>query len=143
MAISTEYAAGFFDGEGSISIRSGPKNWWQVVVRIGQNDRRPLELIQERWHGKIQVRKSPSGVWYSLAIHTRQAYAFISEIRPFLIVKAESADVVIEFYEKNIMPVGRGNSRWTTMQNKQIERHRRSELSERLKLITARRGRVA
>jgi hypothetical protein len=53
------YLAGFFDGEGHISIRRDPRRAWSCYVDIGatQRDRAPLRLLVKAYGGKV-IKKS-------------------------------------------------------------------------------------
>jgi hypothetical protein len=102
------YAAGFFDGEGCITIsmrraRRGAKEHHTLLVSVSQCDLRPLNWLRERFGGSI----SPSNSKIAKARGYRQAYRlclagakadrFLSEIQPFAIVKREQIDLAIEF----------------------------------------------
>jgi hypothetical protein len=101
------YIAGFFDGEGTIHVspysrkgkRKGEKSY-QIVVRVGNTNRRILENIQS-WldYGYIfddpTPRKKP---FYVLIInHQEDKLKFLELILPFLIEKRNRAELVIEF----------------------------------------------
>lgn len=140
--ISVEYAAGFFDGEGSVSIsylanKTG-RGWWRVVAVVAQNDRRPLDALKERWGGFIGERRTPEGrTHFDWRVTTKLAHLFFEEIRPYLIVKAEAVDIALSFREgigENIV----GKAGMTPE-----EHERRMALREQLRLVNGKRGRVA
>lgn len=64
MGLSAEYAAGFFDGEGYVSILAPSRGTpsWRMMAAVGQNDPRPLWQMQERWGGTVRPFKKPNGV---------------------------------------------------------------------------------
>ena len=138
--ISPEYAAGFFDGEGSVILEyhtsARQKSWWRVTATVGQNDRRPLDLLADRWGGVVSERSLPHGLFYEWRIHTRQAAQFLRDIRPWLIVKAEQTDILLEFQSK----IGKSPG---VKGLPDYERERRLDLSKRLRLVKAQKGRVA
>lgn len=105
------YAAGFFDGEGCIvvSVSSGKsrgygnQTWMSLVVSVHQLDQRPLLAFQTAYGGKI-VRGRGSGEWrksktatYKWRVHNMEAVAFLEKIRPYLILKAEEADLALKW----------------------------------------------
>ncbi len=111
------YAAGFFDGEGHIALtKSNSKRvhpWgtyfyerFQLRIQISQNDPRPLWFLHQHFGGAA-VRKSQFRRSYDQAKYTRydwglaaqQAGAFLRIIRPYLIVKADEADVALTFLD--------------------------------------------
>jgi hypothetical protein len=89
--LTDQWVAGFFDGEGCVSIvRRKRGNWIEhhLSVQISQNDQRPLKAIRKRFGGSQCVSMTPSGCW-RWRIHGKAADAFLRAIHPFSIVKAE------------------------------------------------------
>lgn len=109
------YAAGFFDGEGCISItfhagpaKKGGKTYhrerYSLAVSMSQNDKRPLEWLISRFGGSIRFVRGKRSYDHSRyyerwnwVISTRAAMQFLLITRPFLIVKAEQADLAFAF----------------------------------------------
>lgn len=96
------YAAGFFDGEGSIDIRfsitsRGAKKYERFHLRVCvvQIDRRPLDWLCERWGGSVSKRKN--GGLHTWVLSTASAAKFLSDVLPFLIVKRDEAQIAMEF----------------------------------------------
>lgn len=95
------YAAGFFDGEGNIDIRyrktgGGKYQRFELRITVVQIDRRPLELMQDKWGGSIARRKQNTcSQWVASG---RQAATFLHDVFDFLIVKREEAEVALAFY---------------------------------------------
>jgi len=116
------YAAGFFDGEGCVYVRSQHRpsheaKGWHVsaygLVVVSQVDPRPLQWMQARWGGAIRQLKRRSAArpndrhaweWNCSA---RQCYALLHDIRPWLRVKGEQADNVFRL-EAMARPMARG-----------------------------------
>jgi hypothetical protein len=103
---TTIWAAGFFDGEGSINIvkqaNKGGNTNYALVVDVSQVDPRPLEILQKHWRGSLRTRPQPNPKWKTPTIWTVrsiQAEQFLRDIRPYLIVKGEEADVALRFRE--------------------------------------------
>lgn len=106
MAISKEYIAGFFDGEGNISIsphrvseeHKGP--YLVLIINITQVDRTPLEHIAALYGGNIRIHRPANTNWsvvHRWNITARSALKFLEDIVPYLIVKREEALIAIEF----------------------------------------------
>ena len=119
------YLAGFFDGEGCISIskRSRTAHGYGLMVSVSQLNPEPLLVLRKRFGGSISRSKDKRGfrtlvVW---TIGARLALAALEEMRPYLSVKADEADVALEFQ--------RGIDTWT---DKAAETERRALLSEKL-----------
>jgi len=103
------YAAGFFDGEGSVTIsypvafRNSQKGW-QVGCSVSQLDPAPLRWLQERWGGSVNGPRRNGQ--YDWRIHSAQVDRFLADIGPFLIVKGEAAAILVEFRQKVFHHVG-------------------------------------
>lgn len=88
------YFAGFFDGEGSVSVTNDV-----LRVSVGQLDKRPLLMMQGRWGGRLRlVPKGPTyrDIWH-WTIESGKAMAVLEELLPHLIVKRDVALVGIDF----------------------------------------------
>lgn len=100
---STIWCAGFFDGEGCISIARQKKvktegyNYF-LQISVGQKDRKALEFLQETLGGKISEKPS-IGVpyWYAAG---KNAAAILEQLLPHLIVKKTQAILAIEFQKR-------------------------------------------
>ena len=100
--ISREYVAGFVDGEGCIDIRyrktnGGRYQRFELRLTISQVSTIPLEKIKDIYGGSISPRKNGNIHYY--VVSGAGAAKIISDIRPFLLVKADEADVALEFYD--------------------------------------------
>jgi len=106
MSEQLSYLAGFIDGEGSISVglnrtNKGVRRWY-LRLSVHQLDPRPLRLLAETFGGSVrkhgyEARRTRQ--IYEWAVSSKQAAVAISAIRPYLIVKADEADVALEFQE--------------------------------------------
>lgn len=101
--ISTEYIAGFFDGEGSIGIkrtnRESGISSYTLQVQVCQVNPVVLFYLKEKYGGSVQVhqnneRSRPAHHW---TIWADKALAFIQEIQPHLLIKYEQAALAVEF----------------------------------------------
>lgn len=113
MKLFAAYAAGFFDGEGTIyaatrnagnprAKRPSPT----ILAMVANTERRPLALFQERWGGSMHrtpasERKRELHQW---VLAPKNAFVFLKDIRPYLIIKADLADAAIEFYTLMLRP---------------------------------------
>lgn len=115
------WAAGFFDGEGSINIIKGTNgkgtSYYALSVEVAQVDPRPLQYLKENWGGTVRVVDSKNPNWnvaYRWTIRSKAAESFLRDIRPWLRVKGEQADIALEFRSiksKHIKAkIGRGSS---------------------------------
>lgn len=100
------WCAGFFDGEGSISIISKPPRnvsvEYHVNVTLTQNNEEVLREVQRRFGGSVygpwKTDKNPlKRQWVACR---QKAHEFLLAIRPHLRVKAKQADLAIEFQNK-------------------------------------------
>ena len=87
------YFAGFFDGEGCISlVRGGPT----IAVAVVQVDRAPLDLLSSTYGGKVNLHGKPAKESHQQAyrwqVYGSRARVFLEDVRPYLIVKAEKTD---------------------------------------------------
>lgn len=88
--ISNQYWAGFFDGEGSVSI----SNVLRPKANLTQNNRKVLDYAQSIFGGSV-YKKGLLG--HSLMItNIDKVDFFLKSIYPFLIVKKDEVSVVIE-----------------------------------------------
>jgi hypothetical protein len=106
------YAAGFFDGEGTIQLnhavrrlaRNGREyHRYEVWLSVTQYDRSVLDLLAARYGGKVYQRKSRATGdgrlhWrFDWVITALAAAKFLRVIRPHMYVKAEEADIALQF----------------------------------------------
>lgn len=114
-AVIAAYIAGIMDGEGCFLIerfatkRSPIGVQYRSSVQVTMCDRDPIKFISDATDRHIQVKKLPSGrTAYTLVWRNSFAVSLIKAIRPYLIGKAEQADILLD-YEATIAP-GRGRT---------------------------------
>ncbi len=90
--MSTEYVAGFFDGEGSVNIhkRKGHRGC-TLYVSIGNTDHAILEQFKAQFGGSVSLLRKQDGnrrpIWkWSTSCNT--AVNFLRTIQPYSIIKA-------------------------------------------------------
>lgn len=103
------YAAGFFDGEGSINIclvkhsKSG-RSYHQLFVTVAQVDPRPLIWLKENWRGSVCFRNPPSNTdtqrpSYRWQVSGPTAAKFLADVQPYLKVKDKEVAIALAFRE--------------------------------------------
>lgn len=100
--ISIAYAAGIFDGEGSISIgRSHRYKTFTMLAQIINSDLRVIEWFKEKFGGYVWTRsrkgkKEHHYTIYTWAVSARAGADFLGILLPYLIIKREQAVIGIE-----------------------------------------------
>lgn len=95
------WAAGFFDGEGSVGLfraRQGGKVM-TLRVRVGQKTREPLERFVLLWGGSIWHRRANERQteFYEWHKSSRPGYEVLLEMEPYLVVKLPQVQVARDF----------------------------------------------
>jgi len=128
MHTNLDYKAGFFDGEGSITIqrRTGRYCWFRLFVVIASNDKPIIDSFKERWNGNLD--EVPAGIRqhgetgpriarttsYRLTFDYDEAESFLIDILPHLRLKQKQAELALKFLDayKNLRPLrSKGTSR--------------------------------
>ncbi len=117
LELPIEYIAGLFDGEGSVSIQKrkprgrGESPNYILTVCLGfRHGMDILQKIKKHYggiihivrYGKLKERAYPR--WYATY---NQAYRFLKDILPFLIIKRKAAELGIKFREEKKKRTGR------------------------------------
>jgi hypothetical protein len=107
LPVSAEYLAGFFDGEGTVTIASKPsiegRRYHYVSMRIGNTDRPVLEAIAETWGGTIFDDNGPARRLlgrkpvYVLVWGARAAQKPLEAMLPHLRLKHPQTLISLEF----------------------------------------------
>jgi hypothetical protein len=98
------YAAGLFDGEGSISlVRQKNNRSHSPQVAVASTDHEVLDWLQKRFGGSIvtkQPYKTNHSVSYDWRLTDRRALNFLQLIRPFLVIerKIRRVDLLLTDY---------------------------------------------
>lgn len=97
---SDKWAAGFFDGEGNVSIFRRQRGRFiehRVVVQITQNDVRPLHEIRDRFGGTVsRSTGSRASRWRAGG---KAAEDFMLSVRLYYLVKRGEIDVALAIRE--------------------------------------------
>ena len=103
-----EYLAGFFDGEGCVSIarirrsRINPNHndVYNVALSVSQVDQEILECYQRRWGGPIYSQAPSRNITAKRQLYvwkpsTTSIKRFLEEVIPYLRVKREQAELAL------------------------------------------------
>jgi hypothetical protein len=104
--IELAWAAGLFEGEGTVRInKPGVRNWGHVAVSVVNTDRQVVDWFQARWPGYMRpatgLREDQRDAWVWV-IAARRAIAFLEQIKPFVVRDAvrEKISVAIDFQQQ-------------------------------------------
>lgn len=90
------YAAGFFDGEGCITISKNGA----VDVRVINTSKSVLTKLQSAFGGSITNRaQKVNKAQYAYSLYGEAAIEFITTIKPYLIDKKPQAETIIEYFK--------------------------------------------
>lgn len=121
-----EYIAGFFDGEGCVSISRDLR----MQVRITQKERPVLDLIQSQYGGKVSIKDRKLSEMYTLRIvSSREMATFLTDMLPLSIIKRGEIEIGIQF-ARLIRTDNKGCNPMT-----ELEVERRNELYEKMAAI--------
>lgn len=101
--ISSEYAAGFMDGEGCINV-SACRSSMFIRVLIVNTNKEVLELFKQRWGGDIQENKKHKANWktsFTWRVSYTACFNFLTDIYPFLVVKKQQAEAAFIFFNNS------------------------------------------
>lgn len=100
--MTNEYAAGYFDGEGSITISyARQKRFYRIVVQIGTTDSRIVKLFHKRWGGSINTwnpRKPNRKLVWNYRVTGHKANNLVTDLLPHLVIKRKAALILIQFH---------------------------------------------
>jgi len=86
------YTAGFIEADGCFHFHDS------ISVRITNKNIPLLLLFKEWWGGSICAKGTPVNC-YDWNIHGPAAFSFINKIMPYLLMKREEAEILIEFHK--------------------------------------------
>jgi len=99
-----EYLAGFFDGEGCITLtkcgisKTGVQKY-RVEIQVTNTVKTPLIEYEKLFGGSIhkQVRDHPLRDCYKWTVTNKKAHKFLSTMIPYLIIKKDEALIALEW----------------------------------------------
>lgn len=129
------YLAGIIDGEGCVSATYHKSSQaWTCYVTISNTDYRLIEWLDERWIAtQCRMRPGTGGhkPTYGWTVTNARVYPVLVAALPFLVLKREQADLVMEWASLARPNVGRRGY-------PQEIRDRRLELLERIRALNKR-----
>jgi hypothetical protein len=96
--ISVEWLAGFFDGEGSVSVQISYSAYATVSVTLTQKDAKILALVMLKYNaGNVKSYKGANGATcHRWRVRGKSAEQFLTEIAPYTIVKRRQIEKALE-----------------------------------------------
>jgi len=98
--VELAYAAGVFDGEGSVGTKrdSNHSEYPRIRANVGNTDPRLIAWFKDRFGGYVylNVRKPPNKPCYQWEVNSRMAAAFLGSILPYLVIKRERAEIALQ-----------------------------------------------
>lgn len=102
------YLAGIVDGEGTIGIHKSRDadrliESYSLNIAIVNTDYRLVNWLEENFEGSVRTTKPQQENWkdkFEWRMGGYSAYKLLRKVRPFLIIKAEQAEVGINFWER-------------------------------------------
>lgn len=108
--ISSQYAAGFFDGEGCVNV-SSLRGRSFIRILIVNTNKEILEMFQKRWGGDIKENKRVKANWktaYTWRVSHKSCLDFLQDINEYVIIKKPQVEAAFMFFE---LQPGKGK-RW-------------------------------
>lgn len=93
------YAAGFFDGEGSIAIRREGQRY-RLEVTASNTAKDVLDQFAVAYNGKVRAIRCTQPHHkqvYQWRVYAKQAGDFLEDVLPYLVVKRERALLALRF----------------------------------------------
>jgi hypothetical protein len=103
MKVSAQYLAGFFDGEGCITMRhrtsrEGRPQHIQIEANITNTNRDVLALIQSDYGGSLHTHQNKHRAIHRLRWTSKDAiYALLKKVFPYLVIKRSNAELMLEY----------------------------------------------
>lgn len=100
MSLDHAWAAGFVDGEGTITLALRHDSRIAPLLAVTNTDVRPLFDLKTMFGGQVNLARSATArhkAAHKWELHTTQAVTAIRLLRPYLRVKQAHADIVLLF----------------------------------------------
>lgn len=110
--VSIEYLAGFFDAEGSISVRRREGNKLTPIVRVKQNDENSVQMFKLTFGGYIHKSKTSAGndaYEWCLPQNKESVNSFYNEVGKHLLVKRRQVELLVKMCSIRLSNNGRDN----------------------------------
>ena len=123
--MTPEYAAGFFDADGSVAAYARAKGMPEYVqVNMVNTCREVLEQLQARYGGKIELHRDGC---YLLRLTATPSKFFLEDVLPYVIVKRNQVKVALEII--GLPRIGH----WMEQTHRAEVRSRRTALANQLR----------
>lgn len=114
------WAAGFFDGEGCVTIRKRLrpiKIYYDLFIKITNTNKESVYKFKKLFtYGSIHSRKTITGkIAWEWCISGEKALNILNILKPFTVVKTEQINVAIEF--QSMTGVKKTEKEWKEREN--------------------------
>src|SRR4030042_2386366 len=133
--LSKQYLAGFFDGEGWISVQERPgclkkgrvrhTPYFSCTIGFANCNKNVMDAISQQFGGKVMARKPQQRqrqIAYIVHIQAEKKKDFLKAIMPYLIVKKQVAQLALELL-KEFRPRGKRNRHYPLTDDEIAHRH--------------------
>lgn len=110
--VPVEYLSGFFDAEGSVSVRRREVNRLTPIVRVKQNDESSVQMFKLVFGGYIHKSKTLVGnnaYEWRLPTNSESVNRFYSEVGKHLLVKKRQIELLVKMCGIKLSNNGRDN----------------------------------
>lgn len=118
------YLAGLFDGEGCVAAYERKDGQFGSHISIGNIDGRIMNWLEDHFGGKVyankRIKQGGTRIFYSWQIKVRDSRKLLSELIPFLILKKEQIEYLVEYIDL-VGPIGAGNKHRVTNRDERLE----------------------
>lgn len=119
------WAAGIIDGEGCIDISLRQGRYAQLDVSVVNTDPRLLLRLRELFRGSVHHRPHQTSrprhrMTWRWTIVSRQAETFLRQVRPYLVIKQEQADIALAMRKTMRIREGHGRTNYPLSPAEQV-----------------------
>lgn len=135
------YAAGLFDGEGSVDIynatpaKASKSPSFMLRVTIAQKDGKVMYWLKENFGGYVGIDRHRKYFIHRWDIRSQKAVVFLRIIAPFVIIKKPQVELAMEFEEQKGKYLRTLGGKRGFRQLSEAEIKSRYEMKEKLKKL--------
>lgn len=110
LEVPIEYLAGFFDAEGSVSVRRRERNKLTPIVRVKQNDENSVQMFRLTFGGYIHKSMTSAGntaYEWCLPQNKESVDSFYNEVGKHLLVKRRQVELLVRMCNIRLSNNGR------------------------------------